>query len=106
MDASRGTQWDKWKEFGAAQGIYPPLLDELIEEGHRPLPTQWIETDKNGHKKVEARKKQIEHVPEMKSILVACGQYEDTTGVRSDSPTADVEGLNLVASFAACEKFF
>ena len=79
-------------------------LDELINEGHVPFPTQWIETDKNAHKKVEAQKQRKRHVPEMKSRLVGCGQFEDTTGIRSDSPTADVEGLNLVASFAACEK--
>ena len=39
-----------------------------------------------------------------KARLVACGQFEETEGIRTDSPTADVEALNLLCSFAACGK--
>ena len=40
----------------------------------------------------------------MRSRLVGCGQFEDRTGIRCDSPAADVEGFNIVCSFAACKK--
>ena len=61
------------------------VLIELLSEGHWPVPTQWVENEK-------------------KSRLVACGQFEDRTGIRSDSPTCGVEGFNLIASFAACNR--
>ena len=76
------------------------VLDELINEGHKPVPMQWIEVEKNQHLMRPGK----QHEPKMKSRLVTCGQLEDCTGIRSDSPTADVEGLNLVCSFAACRK--
>ena len=42
-------------------------------------------------------------MPEFKSRLVACGHLEDRRGIRADSPTCDVEGLNLVCSMAASD---
>eukprot|EP00973_Karenia_brevis_P038001 5239880-Karenia_brevis.AAC.1 len=64
------------------------------------VPTQWIETDQNDHLKRPGK----EHLAEFKRRLVACGNYEDTEGVRTDSPTCDVEGLNSFISFATCNK--
>ena len=32
---------------------------------------------------------------------MACGQFEDATGLRTDSPTCDVDGLNLILALAA-----
>ena len=46
----------------------------------------------------------VKHVPDYKSRLVACGQFEDCEEIRTDSPTADVEALNLLCSYAACSK--
>ena len=71
-----------------------------MDEGHRPIPTQWNETDQNEH----LIRPGVKREPKLKSRLVGCGQFEDRRGIRSDSPTCDVEGLNLVCSFAACEK--
>ena len=64
------------------------------------IPTQWIETDENEHLKRPG----VEHDAVTKSRLVACGQYEDRTGLRTDSPTASVEALNLICSYDACKK--
>ena len=100
LDASRATEWKKWMDFGAGVKVQGEILDELIGEGHRPIPMQWIDTDQNEHLIRPGTK----HVPKFKSRLVGCGQFEDRTGIRSDSPTCDVEGLNLVCSFAACNK--
>ena len=58
---------------------------------------QWIETDKNAHKRTPG----VVVEPLYKSRLVARGDLEDTN-LRSDSPTCDVEGQNLIFSFAAC----
>ena len=78
------------------------MLQELMDEGHSIVPMQWIETDKKAHLKRPG--KEHEHVPELKSRLVACGHLEDAKGVRSDSPTCATEGFNLICSFAACRR--
>ena len=98
LDESRAVEWKKWQHFGASVKIEGDTLQELLQEGHHPIPTQWIDTDKNEHLKRPG----AAHESEMKSRLVACGQFENRQGIRSDSPTADVEGLNIVCSFAAC----
>ena len=94
---SRKKEWDKWKQFNAAKIVSGKELQELLAEGHVALPMQWIETDKNAHKRTPG----VVVEPLYKSRLVARGDLEDTN-LRSDSPTCDVEGQNLIFSFAAC----
>ena len=68
--------------------LFVAIYSELLDEGHRIIPTQWIETDKAEHR----RRSGGEYVaPELKSRLVGCGQFEDTVGIRTDSPTCDIE---------------
>ena len=43
-----------------------------------------------------------DYVPEFKSRLVSCGNFEDAEGVHTDAPTSDIETHALVAVFAAC----
>ena len=62
------------------------------------MPTQWIETDKREH----MRRAGVKHIPDYKSRFVTCGQFENRHGIRSDSPTCNVEGLYIVCSYAAC----
>ena len=42
--------------------------------------------------------------PLLKSRLVSRGDLEETTGVRTDSPTCDIEGLNILLSWVSCER--
>ena len=51
INGSRTTDWMKWKKFLAAQIVAGKELQELLKEGHKPVPTQWIDTDKNEHLK-------------------------------------------------------
>jgi hypothetical protein len=51
-------------------------------------PTQSIETDKN------VRERRDDH-------KVECGNVEDAEGLRTDSPTANVDARNLVFSWRA-----
>ena len=87
-------------DFDAGAVVQGEILEELLNDGVPMIPTQWIETDENEHLKRPG----VEHDAVTKSRLVACGQYEDRTGLRTDSPTASVEALNLICSFAACNK--
>ena len=49
LDDSRSVEWKKWLDFGASVKIQGQVLHELLGEGHKPIPTQWIDTDKNEH---------------------------------------------------------
>ena len=70
-------------------------------QGREPIPLQWVEIDKNEHKRREGGP----HVaPLFKSRLVSRGDLEETTGVRTDSPTCDIEGLNILLSWVSCER--
>ena len=100
LDNSRVKEWKKWMDFSAGVVLEKETLDELVAEGHSQLPTQWIETDQNDY----LRRPGKPHTPDYKSRLVACGQLENCEGIRADSPTCDVEGLNLLCSWAACSK--
>ena len=72
-------------------------LSDLLEAGHVPIPSKWVDTIKNIHEKHKP-----DYVPEFKSRLVSCGNFEDAEGVRTDAPTADMETQALVAVLAAC----
>ena len=89
LDKSRATEWQTWKDFGAGVKRQGKELQDLLAEGHKPIPTQWIETCHDG---------------EYKSRLVACGQYEDRTDIRSDAPTCSLEVFNIIVSFAASNR--
>ena len=97
LDQARQAEWDKWKQFDAGTIVRGKDLRDLISQGHKIIPTQWIEVDKNSHLKQSGNYKG----PEFKSRLVACGQFEDASELRTDSPTCDVEGLNLILALAA-----
>ena len=62
-----------------------------------PIPSKWVDTSKNIHEKHTP-----DYVPEFKSRLVSCGNFEDAEGVRTDAPTSDKETHALVAVFVAC----
>ena len=94
---SRVKEWQKWKEFNAGIILSKDELQKLVQEGVKVSPMQWIETDKNAHKRRDDNK-----VPqELKSRLVGCGNFEETEGLRTDSPTGDVDAHNLVFSWCA-----
>ena len=45
-----------------------------------------VDTIKNIHEKQKP-----DYVPEFKSRLVSCGNFEDAEGARTDAPTSDIE---------------
>ena len=97
---SRVKEWQKWKEFNAGVLLSKAEVQELVNEGVKVYPMQWIETDKNAHK----RRDDAHIRPELKSRLVGCGNFEDTEGLRTDSPTGDVDAHNLVFSWCSSHK--
>ena len=101
LTESRKVEWAKWKQFNAVYPVSGPELEQLLVQGHKPIPLQWVELDKNEHKRREGGP----HVaPLLKSRLVSRGDLEETTGVRTDSPTCDIEGLSVLLSWVSCER--
>ena len=97
IDGSRAKEWKKYEDFQAAIPLKGKELSDLLEAGHVPIPSKWVDTVKNVHEKHKP-----DYVPEFKSRLVSCGNFEDAEGVRTDAPTSDIETHALVAVFAAC----
>ena len=94
-------EWDKWKHFNDENPVSGPELEQLLVQGHKPIPLQWVDIDRNEQK----RREDGPHVaPLFKSRLVSRGDLEETTGVRTDSPTCDIEGLDILFSWVSCER--
>ena len=94
-------EWNKWKEFNAVKRITKDEAQPLIDSGEAEvIPTQWIHTDRNEVLRLQGG---VDVPEDLKSRLVACGQFEKAD-VRSDSPTAPQEGLHLLCSFCASRK--
>ena len=65
----RAKEWQKWKEFNAGVILSKAELQELLDDGVKVNPMQWVETDKNGFK----RRHDKSIPPDLKSRLVGCG---------------------------------
>ena len=98
IDESRAKEWKKYEDFQAAIPIKGQDLVDLLAEGHIALPMKWVDTFKSIHEQHKP-----DFVPEFKSRLIGCGNFEDATGERTDAPTSDLETHNIVAAFAVAE---
>ena len=96
IDGSRAKEWKKYEDFQAAIPLKGQQLKELLDAGHTPIPSKWVDTIKNFHERLKP-----DYDPEFKSRLVSCGNFEDSADVRTDAPTSDLETHALVSAFAA-----
>ena len=46
LTESRKVEWAKWKQFNAVYPESGPELEQLLVQGHKPIPLQWVEIDK------------------------------------------------------------
>ena len=69
MMEARTAEWEKYKSFNAAIPIWGKELQNLLDEGHKVIPSKWVETDKHEHLKGTP-----EYSPKMKARLVICGK--------------------------------
>ena len=90
------------QKLSAADVISVQEAVRLVSEGAEEIGTQWVEVDRN--EKIRNESEQAgwpKHVSmNLKPRLVALGNQEKRE-LRSDSPTADAEGIHLVFSFAS-----
>ncbi len=95
LDVSRKAEWDKWQKFTAGRPIRGKELQELLSQGHVPIPTRWVDVDKAAH----LRRIGGPFVPpEFKSRLTARGDLGGLDGIQRDSPTAETESHHLLFS--------
>ena len=105
LDEARLAEWKKWQKHSAADVISAQEAAPLVMEGADEVGTQWTEVDRNEKVRVESRQAgDAKYVlMNLKSGLVALGNQEKGE-VRSDSLTADAEGIHLVFCFASSRK--
>ncbi|CAE7317302.1 unnamed protein product [Symbiodinium microadriaticum] len=77
IDGSRAKEWKKYEDFQAAIPIMGARLKALLDAGHVPIPSKWVDIIKNFHERLKP-----DYSPEFKSRLVSCGNFEDSTKVR------------------------
>ena len=94
IDGSGQKEWQKYEDFSASIPLKGKELSDLLGAGHVPIPSKWVDTIKNIHEKHKPA-----NVPEFKSRLVSCDNFEDAEGIRTDAPTFDIESHALVAVF-------
>ena len=96
LDASRLTECERYKKFGAVSVISEKEALQLIAAGAECLPMQWIELYKNAAKRTVTNPLP----PAMRSRMVARGDLESQT-TRTDSPTVSDEAVLMICSWAA-----
>ena len=87
-------------KFRAGVVLTPEQVEELIADGANVCLMQCVETDKNAYRRRENKTVK----PDLKSRLVGCGNFEETEGLRTDSPAGDNDSHNLVCSWCASNK--
>ena len=45
LTESRKVEWAKWKQFNAVYPVSGPELEQLLVQGHKPIPLQWVDID-------------------------------------------------------------
>ena len=101
LTESRKAEWNKWKHFNAVYPVSGPELEQLLDQGYNRFHFSGSTSTKNEHKRREGGP---HVVPLFKSRLVSRRDLEETTHVRTDSPTCDIEGLNILLSWVSCER--
>ena len=113
-DDSMAKEWSSWQKFNAVEILSPQQIEDLPEDA-KIIGTRWVHTDKNQKKRLMSAalqgrtgksqaQIQKEFPLEAKSRLVVQGHQETDTGIRSDSPTANLLAFNLVCAVAVIQK--
>ena len=74
IEGTRKDEWEKRRKFMAVRPVEGDELKQLLNEGHKPISTQWIDTDKKKHLKRPGQP----HTVKYKSRLVVRGDQEKT----------------------------
>ena len=77
LTESPKVEWNKWKHFNAVYPVSGPELKQLLVQGHKPIPLQWVDIDK----------KRETNDAKVVLMLLRCSK-----------------GLNILLSWVSCER--
>ena len=93
LDASRQKEWSNWQKYTNMRKITKDEFNEMRRHDStlRIIPTRWVDTDK-----AEAGQPQ-----KLKSRFVVRGDLEDSSSMRTDSPTGSQVAMGILLSYGA-----
>ena len=63
LTESRKVEWNKWNNVNAVYPVSGPELEQLLDQGHKLIPLQWVDIDKNEHKRREGGLHVVNTIP-------------------------------------------
>ena len=100
LTESRKVEWAKWKQFNAVYPVPGSQLEQLLAQGQADS----TPAGRNRQTRAQTARRWSSCCPDVQSRLVSGGDLEETTCARTDSPTCDIEGLNILLSSASSER--
>ena len=96
LDASRQKEWSNWQKYTNMRKITKDEFNEMKRKDGtlRIIPTRWVDTDK-----AEAGQPQ-----KLKSRFVVRGDLEDSSSMRTDSPTGSQVAMGILLSYGAATR--
>ena len=92
LHVTRRKEWSNWAKYTDGKWITREEMEQMVRDGAEVIPTRWVDVDKA----------EVGEPEKLKSRLVVRGDLEDASKMRTDSPTASTEMLNLVIALSAC----
>ena len=94
LNETRRKEWANWMKYSDGVWIDEKQLKEMQakQPSLRVIPTRWVEVDKS----------EVGQKDQLKSRLVVRGDLEDSTRMRTDSPTCSLTATSLALALAAC----
>eukprot|EP00435_Cladocopium_sp_Y103_P066563 s466_g28.t2 len=94
LKESRVKEWTNWKNYTNGRWISEAEFQQMKKDNPklRAIPTRWVEVDKA----------EVGQEPIMKSRIVVRGDLEDSSRMRTDSPTCSQLMMSLLFILSAC----
>ena len=103
IDGSKKGEWEKWQKFMAGRPVEGDEPKQLLNEGQKPISTQWIDTDKHLHLKRPGQPQTVKYESRQGGSREDVGnqdrqrtsrprQYQDDIGLGSIREAENVTG--------------
>ena len=94
LDGTRLKEWQNWQKYSDGVWITEEQLNKMKKEDPkiRVIPTRWVDVNKA----------EVGQEEKLKSRLVVRGDLEDSSAMRTDSPTCSLGMISLTMCLSAC----
>ena len=95
LDETRTKEWQNWLKYSDGVWITEAQLKKMKEKDPkiRVIPTRWVDVNKA----------EVGQDDKLKSRLVVRGDLEDSSTMRTDSPTCSLSMISLTLCLSACK---